>query len=333
MLVCKEEIKMDIKEIKNNLNQILTRDISLNMFFVLEDEEGNYFKRKVDLEQGKTTEELIDLFKSNLLINIIGNEELCLCNLSESDDRRNAIYYFDYDVYPKDLCCIHDFNLDEDVAVDKFSFSNENLSGLRGYLIYLGSMTDGVVLYKKHYPISLIKRDSFMLYKKQQRFVRFDGDEMLRLNENVQVMKLNNEIYALDIDNFERNFGFESLIIKRATETIEEIEQIGILEDVQVLKDLVDDITFARKLSKIREKSPVITLNISNDDIINFTKTNPGLRGRFKYSEDGKQIRLDTKASKNAFIKLLNDDYLRSNLTNQEYDSIAKDRINAERRH
>lgn len=324
---------MDIKEIKNNLNQILTRDISLNMFFVLEDEEGNYFKRKVDLEQGKTTEELIDLFKSNLLINIIGNEELCLYNLSESDDRRNAIYYFDYDVYPKDLRCIHDFNLDEDVAVDKFSFSNENLSGLRGYIIYLGSMTDGVVLYKKHYPISLIKRDSFMLYKKQQRFVRFDGDEMLRINENVQVMKLNNEIYALDIDNFERNFGFESLIIKRATETIEEIEQIGILEDVQVLKDLVDDITFARKLSKIREKSPVITLNISNDDIINFTKINPGLRGRFKYSEDGKQIRLDTKASKNAFIKLLNDDYLRSNLTNQEYDSIAKDRINAERRH
>lgn len=324
---------MDIKEIKNNLNQILTRDISLNMFFVLEDEEGNYFKRKVDLEQGKTTEELIDLFKSNLLINIIGNEELCLCNLSESDDRRNAIYYFDYDVYPKDLRCIHDFNLDEDVAVYKFSFLNENLSGLRGYIIYLGSMTDGVVLYKKHYPISLIKRDSFMLYKKQQRFVRFDGDEMLRINENVQVMKLNNEIYALDIDNFERNFGFESLIIKRATETIEEIEQIGILEDVQVLKDLVDDITFARKLSKIREKSPVITLNISNDDIINFTKTNSGLRGRFKYSEDGKQIRLDTKASKNAFIKLLNDDYLRSNLTNQEYDSIAKDRINAERRH
>lgn len=326
-------MKMDIKEIKNNLNQILTRDISLNMFFVLEDEEGNYFKRKVDLEQGKTTEELIDLFKSNLLINIIGNEELCLCNLSESDDRRNAIYYFDYDVYPKDLCCIHDFNLDEDVAVDKFSFSNENLSGLRGYIIYLGSMTDGVVLYKKHYPISLIKRDSFMLYKKQQRFVRFDGDEMLRLNENVQVMKLNNEIYALDIDNFERNFGFEHLIIKRAYETIGEIAQKGILEDVQVLKDSVDDITFARKLSKVREKSPVISLNISNDDIINFTKTNPGLRGRFKYSEDGKKIRLDTKVSKKAFIKLLNDDYLRSNLTNQEYESIAKDRIDADKQH
>lgn len=202
---------------------------------------------------------------------------MSLCKLSSSDDRVNAIYAYDYDIYPKDLNCIHDFNIEEEIESKMFSFSEESLSSLRGYIIYLGSMTDGVVLYKKHYPISLIKRDSFMLYKKQQRFVRFDGDEMLRLNENVQVMKLNNEIYALDIDNFERNFGFESLIIKRATETIEEIEQIGILEDVQVLKDSVDDITFARKLSKVREKSPVISLNISNDDIINFTKTNPGL--------------------------------------------------------
>lgn len=327
MLVCKEEMKMDIKEIKNNLNQILTSDISLNMFFVLEDEEGNYIKRKVDLEQGDTTEELLNLFKSYLLSNIIDNEELCLRNLSESDDRRNAIYYFDYDVYPKDLCCIHNFNLDEDVVVDKFSFSDETLSGLRGYLIYLGSMTDCVVLYKKHYPISLIKRDSFMLYKKQQRFVRFDGDEMLRLNENVQVMKLNDEIYVLEIDNFERNFGFESLIIKRATETIDEIEQIGILEDIQVLKDSVEEISFARKLSKIKEKSPVVSLGVSNEDIIKFTKENPGLVGKFKYSDDGKKIRLDTKVSKNTFIKLLNDDYLRSELTKQDYDSAAKDKI------
>ena len=37
------------------------------------------------------------------------------------------------------------------------------------------------------------------------------------------------------------------------------------------------------------EKNLRLFLNISNDDIINFTKTNPGLRGRFKYSEDGKK--------------------------------------------
>lgn len=255
---------------------------------------------------------------------------MSLCELSSSDDRVNAIYKYDYNVYPKELNCIHDFNIEEEIKSEIFSFSEESLSDLRGYLIYLGSMNEGILLYKKHYPVSLIKRDSFLLYKKDSRFAKFEGDDILRISGTVQVMKLGNEMSVLDINNFERNFGFENLIIKRASETVEEIDQKGILEDVQVLKDSVDDITFARKLSKVREKSPVISLNISNDDIINFTKTNPGLRGRFKYSEDGEKIRLDTKASKNAFIKLLNDDYLRSDLTNQDYDSIAKDRINAD---
>lgn len=324
---------MNIQEIKSKISSIISNDTSLNVFFVLTDKDGQYIKRKADLAQGDTTEDFIDLFRDYLENTIVQNEELSLCDLANSDDRVNAIYSYDYNVYPKELNCIHDFNIEEEIQSETFSFSEESLSNLRGYLIYLGSMNEGIVLYKKHYPVSLIKRDSFLIYKKDSRFVKFEGDDILRISGTAQVMKLDNEMFVLDINNFERNFGFESLIIKRAIETIEEIEQIGILEDVQVLKDSVDDITFARKLSKVREKSLVINLSISNDDIINFTKTNPGLRGRFKYSEDGKKIRLDTKASKNAFIKLLNDDYLRSNLTNQEYDSIVKDRINAERRH
>lgn len=324
---------MNVQEIKSKIRSIISNDTSLNVFFVFTDKDGQYIKRKVDLAQGNTTEEFIDLFRDYLENIITQNEELNLCELSSSDDRVNAIYAYDYNVYSKELKCIHDFNIEEEIQSEMFSFSEESLSDLRGYLIYLGSMNEGIVLYKKHYPVSLIKRDSFLLYKKDSRFVKFEGDDILRISGTAQVMKLGNEMFVLDINNFERNFGFENLIIKRASETVEEIDQKGILEDVQVLKDSVDDITFARKLSKVREKSPVISLNISNDDIINFTKTNPGLRGRFKYSEDGKKIRLDTKASKNAFIKLLNDDYLRSNLTNQEYDSIAKDRIDADRQH
>lgn len=324
---------MNIQEIKSKISSIISNDTSLNVFFVLTDKDGQYIKRKVDLAQGDTTEDFIDLFRDYLENTIVQNEELSLCELASSDDRVNAIYAYDYNVYPKELSCIHDFNIEEEIQSEMFSFSEESLSNLRGYLIYLGSMNEGIVLYKKHYPVSLIKRDSFLIYKKDSRFVKFEGDDILRISGTAQVMKLDNEMFVLDINNFERNFGFEHLIIKRAYETIGEIAQKGILEDVQVLKDSVDDITFARKLSKVREKSLVISLNISNDDIINFTKTNPGLRGRFKYSEDGKKIRLDTKVSKKAFIKLLNDDYLRSNLTNQEYESIAKDRIDADKQH
>lgn len=319
--------KMNEEEMKSKIYSIISDDTSINVFFVLTDDNNEYIMKKADLAEGETTEDFIELFRDYLFSSIVYNDDLRLCDFSSSDESENAVYFYDYDEYPKELSCINSFDISEGIKEEFFSFSENNLSELKGYLIYLGSMKDGIVLYKKHYPISLIKRDSFLLYKKDKRFVKFDGKDLLRISGSVQVMKLGSEMFVLETKNFEKNFGFESLIIKSANEAIEGIENKGILEDIQVLKDSVEDISFARKLSKVREKSPVITLNISNEDIIAFTKTNPGLRGKFKYSDDNKKIRLDTKASKTAFVKMLNDDYLRSELTKQDYTSIAKNKI------
>lgn len=318
---------MNVQELKTKVKKIISKDTSLSVFFVLYNEEGEYIIRKADLAQGDTTEDFIEIFREYLDNYIINNEELSLCDFSSSDNRENAVYNFDYEVYPKDLSCIHEFEINECIKEDIFSFSDESLSDLRGYLIYLGSMEEGVVLYKKHYPVSLIKRDSFLLYKKDSRFVKFEGDDILRINGSAQIMKLGNEMYVLDANNFERNFGFEEILKQRAEQTIQQIDQKGILEDTEVLQDSLEGITFARKLSKISRNSPVIDLHIPNKQIIKFTKKHPGLKGKLKYNEDSSKIRLDTKASKTAFLKLLNDDYLISELTNQSYDSIAKDRL------
>lgn len=319
---------MDIQEIKTRVSDILSKDTSVNVFFTIKGEDGQYIERKADLAQGETTEGFIDLFRSYLNDTIVRNDGLSLCDLSSADERSNAIFAYDYNVFPNELKYIHDFNIEKAIQTELFSFSENSLNQLSGYIIYLGSMTNGIVLYKKHYPISLIKRDAFLLHKMNRRFVKIEGDDILRINGSAQVMKLDNKIFVLETKNFERIFGFEKLINKRAYDTIDEIAEKGILEDVQVLKDAVsDNISFARKLSKVKENSPVISLNISNDVIIRFTKTNPGLKGKFRYTEGDKRIRLDTKTSKLTFIKLLNDDYLWSELTNQNYDSIAKDRI------
>ena len=54
------------------------------------------------------------------------------------------------------------------------------------------------------------------------------------------------------------------------------------------------------------------------------------ISNKIRYSEDGSQFALDTKVSKDLFIKLLNDDFLTSELTQLYYDSLAKDNIEAE---
>ena len=125
----------------------------------------------------------------------------------------------------------------------------------------------------------------------------------------------------------EKFFGFREIIKKEAILALNEIDAKGIIEDMEVLRETVNDLAFARKLTKVRNSSPVLTMDISVEQIIYFTKTTPALAGRFKYSDDDKKIRLDTKKSKEAFVKLLNDDFLKSELTDLYYDSLAKDKL------
>ncbi|HEY3307427.1 MAG TPA: Kiwa anti-phage protein KwaB-like domain-containing protein, partial [Desulfuromonadaceae bacterium] len=65
-------------------------------------------------------------------------------------------------------------------------------------------------------------------------------------------------------------------------------------------------------------------------EIISFVGTHPALRGKFKLSEDESQLKLDTKVSQNLFLKLLNDDFLQSQLTRRYYESLAKDDLSTE---
>lgn len=134
-------------------------------------------------------------------------------------------------------------------------------------------------------------------------------------------------VFVLDLKVLERNMGFSALIQRTATETVETIEKLDILDDIEVLRDTLEDLSFARKLSKVKKTSAIFKLGIKKETIIEFTKTTPALAGKFKYSEDGAKIRLDTKKSKLEFLKLLNDAFLHSELTKQYYEASAKDNI------
>ena len=60
-------------------------------------------------------------------------------------------------------------------------------------------MNEGVVLFKKHYAITLIKRDSFLLglKKSKERFELVSEDDMLRLNGDIQLMIIASEMFVL----------------------------------------------------------------------------------------------------------------------------------------
>ena len=159
----------------------------------------------------------------------------------------------------------------------------------------------------------MIKRESFLLgaIRSSERFEKLPGEDIIRLNNDAQLLRVGDTIFVLNLKMLERNMGFSALSQQAATETVSAIEVPS----------------FARKLSKVKKASPIFKLGISKEAIVEFTKNTPELAGKFKYSEDGTQIRLDTKKSKIAFLKLMNDAFLHSELTQQWYDASAKDNI------
>lgn len=319
---------MTANEIRARVNGIFSASYSSQVYLVLKTDNG-FVLRKADIENA-TESEMRSLFTDSVRFRVSDNEDLSICNLSVADDRANALFYYDYDEYPEELSVFKDFNLL--AAIDttpNFNFKEDSISSLYGYIIYLGTVTDGLLLFKKHYSIALIKRECFLLglHKDKERFAKINSDDILRLNGDFQLIRFDDEIYVTDVKVLERNLGFNELVFREAATTVDAIDELALLDDIQVLKDSAEDVSFARKLSKVKKSSPIFANNIPKDVIIAFTKTNPGLKGAFKYNDDGNAIRLDTKKSKIAFVKLLNDAFLRSELTKEYYEARAKDNI------
>ena len=284
--------------------------------------------KSVDIDEGDHSD-LEKIFIKSISDNLLLNDDLSLVSISSADDRKNAIYEYDLESVPSEL-----MHLREIIHTDKFDnflFNNDELSKLEGILILIGNQDKQLAIYKHHYPVTLLKKNSgFSLTKKigTNRFQKLDQD-ILRIDPKFQFIKINGKYYILDLKALERFFGFHDAIKNIAERGIKNIKDANIIMNCEVFNSRLDDITFSRKLVKSASNSPVLGV-IPNNHIINFSNTHPSLRGKFKYSDDGTQMNLKTKKSQNLFLKLLNDDFLQSELTKRYYDSIAKDNIDGE---
>ncbi|MEX5669027.1 Kiwa anti-phage protein KwaB-like domain-containing protein, partial [Pseudomonas neuropathica] len=143
-------------------------------------------------------------------------------------------------------------------------------------------------------------------------------EDVLKINAKFEFFKIGGQYYIFDLKALERFFGFHDAIKNIATQGIDNIRQADLVEDVQVFSDRLDDISFSRKLVKAASSSPVLNL-IPNAEVVSFASTHPALRGQFKFTADGERFSLATKKSQGLFLKLLNDDFLQSELTKRYY--------------
>lgn len=313
---------MNREQLIDRLSYFLDHDngIGLALYFVLNEGDDNII-RFADIED-EAKGELLDRFLGYIREKFIDDPEFHYLDVSQADERKNVVYRYDIDERPGRLNILNEI-LDNGER-ERFNFNEHSLENLQGYLITIGNEGNQIALYKKHHPVNLFKRDRFLLIPSDQRLVALNTDA-IAIDKSFDFMMIDGHLIVLKLNILERFFGFEQVIRSQAQNTIALIEATSLLEDIEQLNELAANLPNARKLMKIRS-SPVLGVPAIN--VINFIANHPELTGRIEFNGDNTRIRLTTGASKKLFLKLLNDDYLFSQLTELQYDSLAKDRLN-----
>ncbi len=323
---------MQIRKIKNEIEEMLSGNNGIMLYAVLKAEEGKTIKFvNIADEKDDKDNTSSDLLKGFIEIIrnkfAIYNEDDEIIKLSSADERKNALYYYDLDELPLEMERLKDIsNTLNDREI--FNFREDSLSQIIALIVVIGNENQNLIIYKQQYSVSLLNRDRYMLtpIPHENRLKRFDQD-ILRIDFNYQFFLWNDIVYISDIEKMEKICSFHDIIINEAKKSIQKIEEIQILDNVEVLNDELDNMTFARKLTRIYKDSKVLG-KVSNQAIIEFSQKHHYFRNHpLKLTDSKDKFILDTKRSKETFIKLMNDDLLTSQLTNSDYESLAKNTL------
>lgn len=270
---------------------------------------------------------------------LIGDlKEFFACNytlrdLTNADQRANYIYRYNLPAVPNSLSLLRSTLNDYGTIID-FDHSVDSVSDLKAIILAIGNGTDTIAVYKHHYPTNTYRRAGFSILRAAANTDRFEKleQDIVRLSHTIDFIDDGNNFYVANFKILEKFFGFKEAIKKEAATQLSQLAARQLIENIAELSKRVStigDVTFAKKIIRALSHSPVLG-TVNNDKIIQFVRTHHTLGKKIKINLAGTQFVLDTKISQNFFVKLLNDDFLKSELTNFEYDADSKDIVEAE---
>jgi len=298
------------------------------MFFILKEQNG-FVARKVELSANAQSaliadvkHELTEYFQTGYVLK----------DLTALDLRQDVIFRYNLPNLPEQLVSLK-ATLDSPGTVPNFDHANDEVTDLKAIVVVLGNGNDSLAIYKHHYPTNTYRRNGFSLWRAgigQDRFEKLDQD-IIRMGHTIDFIYDGTDVFVTNFKVLEKFFGFKEAVKADASIKLATLTARNIIADVSVLEERITtqgDVTFARKVIRAISHSRVLE-TVANDQIIQFVKQHHSLGKKIKINDTDTQFVLDTKVSQNFFMKLLNDDYLRSELTNFEYDADSKDLVEA----
>lgn len=324
---------MNTQEFKEKLESLvaLEADFSALVFFAMRSADGVVLKKanmKAEVLAGIAEGYRESL--ANELEHFNHDDHMAVLNLSDRDERGNVIYRYDIpDVEPSYFSVMKEPVGEaavEYIGQRMFNFDNDSFSDIDYFVIVLGSEENHIVVYRDNFNVNLMKqaRGRFYLNKSGTQIDKLEND-ILRMDSQIDCMLIDDDFYIVNLKNLDTSKEFATIIRGRANEAINQIAALDFVDNVEGLRRHLEDLSFARRLMRAMDNSPVTVL--PSDVVLNFVRNHQKLSTLLRIKEG--KIDLATKKSQSAFVSLLNDDFLYSKLTQRDYESSSKDQLRA----
>lgn len=318
---------MEINEFKELL-AIIESDsepIGVNVHLVKKNEDGSENILLADITD-ELSNDLQVIFKERITQKFTENEDLSLSNISTALETENTIFFYDIDEFPEKLSVLQNF--DAWTEYHEFSFSNDDLESIKAILITIGNQGSSFTLYKHVYPVTIVRQDKMLgFFPKENRFEKLTSN-ILQINNSIDFIYVSDSLFVNNIKTLSAAYGYNEIIRNQAKERVRIINELDLIENIDELNQFVENTKYAKRVLRINPESPVMQL--AKNKIIQFINNHDKLNKKIRFNESNDRIMLDTDVSKAITIGILNDDYLKSNLTDLDYESEKKEEFKLE---
>lgn len=311
---------MSKQEFCSGINKIINQNISygLKVFACVKEEDSDNIKIKnfnmLDKLQDNIKQLIVGVIEEQYL-----SEDIEFDGIENIADNRKIIYELEQNEEYKP------FEFLNNIDAVKENFNNDDTEKLMGFIFKFNLNSENIFVYQQAYSGTRIKNKN-VLHVVKMGTDKFDlfNKQLLRIDRRAEIIILNDRLYIKNIGVLQEKFKFQKYVRGEADGVIVKIENLDIVTNIDKIKacESEEKLTYAKKIMKLKH-SPV--LRVDKEILINRLNTIE------KYKDiiniiDGK-IKTDTKKDVMNVLKMLNDDYLKSELTDTEYDSSIKKQV------
>jgi len=315
---------MELEELKELLDVINNEEepIGIMVHLVKKNEDNTESILLADVSDD-LSEDLKEIFKTTINAKFFDNEEFVFSNISTAVETSNSAFYYDFDEFPEKLSILQDYDAWENYP--NFSFNNDEIENIKAFLITVGNQDNYFTIFKHVYPVTIVRQDKMLGFVPVgNRFEKLNSN-ILQINSSIDFIYTQDNLVINNIKTFSSAYGYKEIIKNQAREKIVLIDNLDLIENIGELTEFIEDVKYAKRILRINPESPV--LQLAKTRIIEFVGSHVKLNRKVRFNQEGNRIMLDTDVSKVITIGILNDDYLKSNLTELDYESERKDEI------